>query len=396
MKQRTQNIAVGITVIVALLILGGLVLTFTGLPQVFQGGYEIKMEFPKRGDVRPGQIVYLFGMQVGRVTEIRFTDPDDPTKGVTFVARIDSDVRLPSNVKAQLFIRGMAGAPYLQLSAERKPDEAIEFLPTDKVTTLKGEEFPQRLSLPPEINEAFKDLSSTAKKADTLMDHLGPALENFSKLTDDLGPALKSFSKLMDDLGPALKSFSELADNLNAVLFEEPQAAAPAKGALTATTRPAEKPSAPTKQERMKATIAKLGKVIDGLNAIFGDAENQKNLKAALANFAKASEQAKEALKSLEAFSKEAGAAVSKVTTKGEDLMQKLMQNAEQLSRILTSLEKTLAKIEQGEGTAGMLLNDTELYNKLVNAAKMLTETLQEVRDLVKEWQASGVGIKLK
>ncbi len=43
MTPNARNIAVGLTVIVALAMLGGMILIFAGLPQMFQAGYEIKI-----------------------------------------------------------------------------------------------------------------------------------------------------------------------------------------------------------------------------------------------------------------------------------------------------------------------------------------------------------------
>jgi len=345
MKPRLQNIAVGITVLVALLILAGLVVMFTGLPQMFQSGYEIKILFPTNNNAKTGDPVYLMGMEVGRVTSIEFTDPNDVTKGVTFVARINGNVRLPGNVQARMFTRVISGAPYIALLAEgplRKDPTTgreIDFLPTEPTIVIEGTHQSEASSIiPPEVSDAMVDLAGLAKKAD----------------------------KLIDDLGPAMKSFGKLADNLNAMLTDEE---APPPGTTTQPGEPAPAPAKPTVQQ---------------------------NFKAALANFAKASAEATEALKALREFSTEAKAAVSTISKQSEDLIQKLIVDAEKLSRVLSSFEKAMANVEQGKGTAGKLIYDTELYNSLVEASKTMTQTLQEVQDLLKQWKAQGVGIKMK
>ena len=361
MKQSVQNIAVGITVIVAFLILAGLILMFTGLPQLFERGYEIRMLFDRTGDSKAGDIVYLAGIKVGRVTDISFTDPNDMTKGVTFTARIDRSVRLPSNIKAELFSR-IGGSPYLQLSADGplrkdpKTGQVIQYLPADRAFTIKGEHCASSI-IPQEVNDLAKSLAAMASKLD----------------------------KVLDDLAPAMKGFGKLVDNLNSLLGEEQTALPAAGGSPGATTEPAEKPAAPSRRLEIKETLAKLGKVIEGLNTIFGDPENQKNLKTALASFSEASGQATEALQSLKALS-----------ASGDDLIQKLIQGAEMLSRILTSVEKAVMNIEQGKGNLGKFLNDNELYNNLVTASKTLAKTLEELQSLLQEWKASGVRIKLK
>lgn len=46
MKESTRNIAIGLTVIAALVLLGGMILIFAGLPGPLQTGYKIKLHFP--------------------------------------------------------------------------------------------------------------------------------------------------------------------------------------------------------------------------------------------------------------------------------------------------------------------------------------------------------------
>jgi phospholipid/cholesterol/gamma-HCH transport system substrate-binding protein len=371
MKQRTQNIAVGITVIAALLILAGLILLFTGLPQVFQRGYEIRMEFERTGDAHVGDLVYLAGMSVGRITDIFFTDPNDVEKGVTFTARIDGHIRLPGTVEANMFTRGVAGTPYLALVPGGQPlrnpntGEILKYVPTDCVVTIPGRHKSSGL-IPTEVTDAVKALAALASKAD----------------------------KLIDDLGPALKSLGQLAENLNSLFADEAPVLPPADAAAP-TTQPGEAPSAPSKQGA-KASLAKLNKVLDGLNAVLGDPGTQKDLKTALSNLSKASAQAVEALQAFKAFTQDASTAMGSLTTHSEDLVQKLIQDAEKLSAVLGSFEKAMANVEQGKGTLGKLVYDNELYNNLVTASEAMTKTLQEAQSLLKEWKARGMGVKLK
>ena len=143
MKERAQNIAVGLTVIGALLTLAGMVLIFAGLPEVFRGGRVLRMNFRNTHDVHVGDWVHLAGMRIGKVTDITFTN-NDPRKGVQFAARIDTDVNIPANVQPRIYTRGFVGGAFLVLVPDG-PDrhdprtgEKLDFLPSDWLRPLDG------------------------------------------------------------------------------------------------------------------------------------------------------------------------------------------------------------------------------------------------------------------
>jgi len=368
MNQRAQNIAVGITVIVALLILAGMILVFTGVPQLFARGYEIQMEFRNTGGVQPGDVVHLSGMDIGKITYVRLKEPRDPSKGVILTARINRDIRLPGNTIAHMHSSVISlggGGAYIALAPDGEPridpatGKKIEWLPTDRIVTIEGKDEPAGGLLPTEVTDA-----------------------------------MKSLSQLGEEMRPAIRGLTKLIDRINAFVGEEPTPP-PAGEAAPSTApsgQPGERPTPPARQQDMRPTLAKLAKIIDGLDAIVGDPRNQENFARAVENLSQASTMSLQTLESLQAFSEEA----RKLTGRGDDLMQKLIQDAEKLSNILTSVEKATRSIDQGQGNLGKLIYDTELYNNMIEASKSLTKTLEEFRDLLKQWKATGVGIKLK
>ncbi len=401
MTERTQNIAVGLTVVVALVFLAAMVLMFTGLPELFQRGYQIRMAFERTGDVQPGDPIYLAGMTIGRVTEVSFADPTDVSKGVIFVARIDSSIHLPGNVQGHMFTRGIAGTPYLALIPDgpslKDPatGKVLEYVPTDRVITVAGIQHAGG-AIPEEVLDALKNLSTLAGKADALL--------------TDLGPALRNVREMSEKATPVLEGFGRLANNLNA-LFE-----APPPGVTTAPAAATTQPAAPTSRPAPsagtgpKGMLAKLGAALDGLSDILGDPENRQNMKAALASLAATAADAREALAALKGFSDEAKTAAAEArqtlrqlgqradsfARRGEDLAQKLITDAEKLSGVLSAVDRVVVAIEKGQGTAGQLLNDNRLYESLLAASKELTATLTEFRKLLEEWGKSGVPLKLK
>ena len=78
MKETTRNLAVGLTMIVALGLLGGMVVFFAGTGPWQPKGYALPMEFPATGNVQVGDPVHLRGVPVGTVREVRFTQAAQP------------------------------------------------------------------------------------------------------------------------------------------------------------------------------------------------------------------------------------------------------------------------------------------------------------------------------
>jgi len=354
MNERTRNIAVGLTALVALVLLGVMILIFTGLPSVLKRGYVIRMRFPVTYDISTGDPVYLAGLRAGMITDVDFADPADPSQGITFTALINRDVRLPGNIKPVVFTRGLVGKGYLELTAEGpKPIDArsgkvIEYLPTDGSVVLAGE-------------------------------HQGSGM-------------------FPPELTTALKGLSRLADNLNDLLAPSPEAppgGGPA-GSQPASDRADQMPG-------LRGTVMKFNRTLDALNAVLGSPENQANIKASLAGLANAAAKTTEAMEAFKSFAEQARASVAEVggaasatRTQIEALSAKLIEDAEAISRLMQTMQATMAKIESGQGTAGQLVNDPALYNNLVDATRQMTDLLREFRQLVGTWQKSGVELKVK
>ncbi len=351
MTENTRNIAVGLTVLVALVALGGLILMFTGLPGMLQGGYRIEIRTPSTSGAIVGDYVHLGGLRVGRVISIDFMDQDDPMEGITIAARIDQGINVPANVNCYL-TRKLMGGVYIELypdgpqRLDPKTGRAMRFLPKDSVAIVQG------ISKSMDPSAAFK-----------------PAMDSLAKLAE-------SFAKLFPDEEPA------------------PATTAPA------TTGPAPAPAPPP--PGLRGTFTRLDRALDALYAVLGDGENQANIKASMANLREATAQATKSMKALQAFAtgaQKAARGIEKLADNAsgriDDLVRKLIGDAEQISKTMETINRAAAKIESGEGTAGKLLNDPQLYNNLLEAAKGLNKLMKDFGLLLKEWKEKGVRLKL-
>ena len=348
MTEHAKNLIVGLTVIVAMLLLGWMIILFTGLPTLLQSGYEVHIRMESRSELAAGDNIHLEGMKVGSVSDISFTDPKNPYEGVTVTALINSEVTLPSNTVLWVTKRTL-GRPWIEFFTEGE-------LPPGKPQTL-------------------------------------------SKVTPDtIAGHSKRASLLPKELGPALKGLAKLSENLNKLIAPETEPPA----ATQPTTSPTTSPGGTGKSHGLAGTLKNLNVTLAGLAKIFGDVENQENLKTSMANLAKATEKADKAMDAMKEFADEtrksfvtAAGSADAVGKRVDQLALKLIEDAEKISTLLSTVNRIAVKLEKGEGTAGKLLDDPKLYNNLLDITKQTKVMLKELSDLVKTWKESGVKVKM-
>ncbi len=361
MKEHTRNVAVGLTVLVALTMFGGMILMFAGLPELLQTGRVLKLKFPSTGGARVGEWIYMSGIPIGKITSVKFAG-NDPRQGVIFACRIDAEIDIPGNIEPTVSSRIFGGGTYVELAPTGKPryDKAtgkeLEYLPRDWPDPLEGRRISPSL-LPSELTDGFK-------------------------------------------------SFSKLAESLSALV------AAPASQPATqpGETQPASRPATATLGE----TLASFKRALDDLHEVLGQKDNQENFKKTLAGLAEAAGKASASMDALKSFAETTQAqadktliatsqAVEKVGTLASntdrrigEISRQVVKDAEQLSKVLDSINRIATKMDSGEGTIPKLLNDPKLYDNILQASKQLGELAAELRVLVRQWEKEGIPLKVK
>jgi len=348
MTEHTKNLFVGLTVIVAMVLLGWMIVLFTGLPTLLRSGYKVRVRMEARSEMDIGDKIHLEGMEVGSVSDISFTDPQDPYKGVTMTALVNSDVTLPANTVLWVTKRTF-GRPWLEFFTEGDMPRDPE---TGKTPTL------------------------SKVRPDTIVGHA------------------KEASLLPDELAPALKGLATLSENLNKLISPE--------SAPVSTTAPATSPAAAPGRKGLAGTLNNLNVTLAGLAKIFGNVENQTNIKASLASLATATDKADKAMDAMKQFADEtrksfvtAAGSANNVARRVDQLALKLIEDAEKISTLLATINRISLQLEKGEGTAGKLLSDPKLYNNLLEATNQTKIMLKEFSDLVKTWKESGIKVKM-
>jgi len=359
MKEGARNVLVGLTVLVALGLLGALVVFFAGTGPWETKGYDVELRFEATGNAQVGDPVHLRGMPVGTIRDIRFTE-GDARQGVTLVARIEEDVTIPANVQAVILSKGITGAALIDLQPDPTRPAApgeIAMLPKDNPPPIQGV-IRTGIQLPADMKASL----------------------------DDLKIALAAAKEGMSGIAKVTNSFNDLMGSKSSAIPE------------------------PGEPATLFTALQRVDRILAGIEQTFGKVQSEKSFDQILANLADASERSVTAIEALEAFAKEARttagqagktfqAATKTIEGAGKNVdrvTDQMVTSAQELSRLLATFNKVAMKIESGEGTAGKLLNDPKLYNNLLDSTRQMTLLLKDFRDLVEFWKKRGVGVKLK
>ena len=367
MSERGRNIAVGTTVLIAMCMLAGMIVIFTGIPSMFRRGYVLAITFDDTQGAKEGDPVRIAGRRIGSITDVRFAQSDNACAGVVFKVLIDTDVRIPGNVNAYIHPKGLTNPAHVEFRADGPPrknteGQILRILPTNWVTVLKGKKAQGGGLVPPEFVNAVPDLRDSAKQV------------------GELATVLK---KIIPRLSENFAKIGQLAETIDKVLAPLAASSQPTRGPKPALVGAIE-------------AIAHLGPALEDLHRLLGDEQNQANFRTALAEAAGAmgavKELAHEAKNSVRSMTRTATGTAQRI----EKVADTLIGNAEKVSAVMTTLNRTLAKVESGKGSAGKMLNDPKLYNDLVDATDQLSKLMTDLRALIKTWKAEGVGIKVK
>ena len=263
------------------------------------------------------------------------------------VAALEPDYPIPANVAPKVYPRGL-GSSYIELTLDGKPSEQL----LKSGDRIKGG-----------LSEASGFISeSTQKKLDTL---------------------LASLSDLIGTLeGQLVSRPPELVDR------SDPNVVRP----------------------NVTTAVIRMDTVLKNLNAFVADVENQKNFRQGMADFGKLAGELRNAISSTEAFAAEAQKLVERTSgaiTRAEGVLDQAHQSFEQLSvksqfaadelaRALGKFSVLLERVTDGSGTAGRIVNDPRMYEAITDAGAKLSLAIDEFRELLTQWKADGMKMKIK
>jgi phospholipid/cholesterol/gamma-HCH transport system substrate-binding protein len=151
------------------------------------------------------------------------------------------------------------------------------------------------------------------------------------------------------------------------------------------------------------AMVKRITALTDSLDKIAGDSGTQDDLRTSIANIRSTSEQLKKFSLSLDQLSSNANGTIAeahvtldKANTTIDTLSHQVGDNLQQASTLLDHLNAITGKVNNGQGTAGALVNDPKLYASLVDTTEQMDATVKDLKRLVEQWEEEGVSLHLK
>lgn len=133
-------------------------------------------------------------------------------------------------------------------------------------------------------------------------------------------------------------------------------------------------------QNKIESLVDAVSALANNINDIIGDDDNKANVKQTLANVNALTDQATKTLKSIQGF-----------TDTGTNSIE---NTSERLDATLAELQKVLAKVNTGDGTAARLLNDGRLYENLLDTVGELKATSEQLKIITTDINKKG-GVKI-
>ena len=347
-SERTRNLAVGLTMLVALgVLMYGILLLGKG-PGFLQGKpYIVTLETSDANGLMPGAKVNLQGVPVGQVDTVSLETKPDNTLGAKVLLSIDGSVNIPNNASASIG-KGYVGS-------------------TSFVTIYGG-------------------------GGDGLLAKDGSAMLHASTSDGGLIPkeVFDDIHSLKNDLSGLTRQLAQVAQDMHALLEPLSPEAVDRAAATQASPPP----------ENISTMVTRLSRTIHSLQDIIGDAKVQSQVRAIVSNLADSTDHLKGTLAKIDTAVGKTGTTVDKVGAAAtqasatlSSAQQQLLLVTDKLVATLDQLQKTTRAISEGNGTTGKLINDPRLYEGLVDLSTALHKTVEDVDLVVKKINDEGVGI---
>jgi phospholipid/cholesterol/gamma-HCH transport system substrate-binding protein len=220
MVRLTRRIWTQLAILAAVTVIavGVMAFGFVNVPALVGiGRYHVTLELPASGGLYPTSVVTYRGSEIGRVTSIDVTH-----NGVRADLKLNSSVKIPSDVTAAVHSRSAVGEQFIELTAQSGDTNA---------PLRDGDVIPAgRTQIPPDIgglldatNRALKaipqdNLRTVVDEADKAVAGLGPELSRIvdgsTSLAIDAAKNQDSITQLIDQSPPVLNSQVQTADSI--------------------------------------------------------------------------------------------------------------------------------------------------------------------------------------
>lgn len=155
--------------------------------------------------------------------------------------------------------------------------------------------------------------------------------------------------------------------------------------------------------------VQRIGKLVDSVQQFVDDPKLRQDLQDSVANLKDTTAKADQIGANLDKFTddlnriskqtsdtiNQANATILKTQAHIDDLSKSIGDRLLQASALLEQFQTIAQKVNNGQGTAGQLVNDPKLYQSLVLTTEQLNATIADLKRLIDQWEQEGVPLKM-
>ena len=335
-RQRSQDITtelvVGAFVFLVLLVLGAFTIVISKT-KLFSDSYPMEITFADIGGLKVGENVFMRGMKVGTVGDIKMLE-NSPE--VVATLDLDREVILREDCNFEVQAASMLGGMRLVIF-EGSVDVAVR---TD-LSNLRGD---RPVSIMDEATKSLEYIRSALEEGG-IVSNLTASMESLQELSDKLNSGTGTVARLIneDDLYVEVENFVEslniMADDLRGIT------------------------SSISEGEGL------IGKLLSEEDMLYDDVSE------IIAN-----------LKTVSERLEQGQGTIGKLLSEDSELYNNLVDASESFKTVGADLESLGGKLNASDGTVGKLINDPELYDEVRelvdNANEVMTEAQATIDDL--------------
>ncbi len=335
-----RDFLTGLTALAGLLALIFMLWRFGELNKSLFGTYTFVVYVPEAGGVSDSSPVTLNGVGIGSVETVAF----DPSRGVKMTLSVREDISIPTNFTVY-FDRSFVGQTSLRLGVPRGQD---------------GRPAPsqEKVVANAEFDREAGDL--------------------FTTLQEMVQEPLAKLGKAADGIDTLAATYSSMGDKINDMV--EPR-----------TPADVDAGAAPN----IRSTIARVDRAISNADKWLADDAIRGDVREVVSRAKAFLDDAKATAESIKRTAESADAKIAELSAQGKQTLADASRTLEKTGDAAAEIGAVAASINKGEGTAGLLVKNPDLYRSLNETVQRLDQTLVELKLLIQKYKDEGLPIKL-
>lgn len=341
MNEGTRNVFVGLFVLASLTVLGLLMVWFGETPSWLPSNEWVLRitDVRELSGVGEGSALRFNGVEIGRVSDLQFENPQRPAEGVVIIARIKREFSVPQDAFARVYGATFGfGAGHIDVIVE----PGIPYVPLKKDGSA-------------EIHGEMRSIVGEMISKD---------------LVQSIERTIVHIGELAAAAAPVAKNLADLIEQREIRKTRGPDGATP----------------------NLSTVVERIDRLIANVNAVLGDENVQTDVKATVGELRQATIDLREMIglwqrESLR-ISENANAGIDRVEESFQQSFGRLNDVLEALDNVATSMAVVMGDVAEGKGTAGLIARDERLYEAAVLALQRLSEmaaTIQRIAGKIEE-----------